>query len=148
MEPYVDITNVLQYLERAAERCPDKLAYQDDVEAVTFKEYMEAAMRIGSGLKQFSLHKDPIVILMDARHISHLKVTMGIVYAGCFYVPIDEEMPRHRIELLFGSFRLALVVIRFHDVACECPLHLVGMQLVGGQATLDLVDLVHRHRRG
>ena len=110
MEKYYDMTNILQYLERAAERRPDKLAYQDDVEAVTFKEYMEAAMRIGSGLKQFSLHKDPIVILMDARHISHLKVTMGIVYAGCFYVPIDPASPAERVRMIFEKLHPALVI--------------------------------------
>ena len=110
MEPYVDITNVLQYLERAAERCPDKLAYQDDVEAVTFKEYMEAAMRIGSALKQFSLRKEPVVLLMDARHISHLKATMGVVYAGCFYVPLDPAAPTERIRVIFEKLRPSLVI--------------------------------------
>ena len=60
MEKYFDVTNILQYLERSAQRSPDKLAYQDDVEALTFKEYMEASMRIGSALKQFSLRKAPV----------------------------------------------------------------------------------------
>ena len=34
-----------------------------------------------------------------------------------------------------------------HDVAGERAFHLVGVQLIGGKAAFDLVDLGHRRRR-
>ena len=110
MDQYYDVTNVLQYLERSVQKNPDKLAYQDDVESLTFKEYMEAAMRIGSALKPFGLHKAPVAMLMDARHISHLKTTMGIIYSGCFYVPLDPASPTERIRLIFDKLNPSLVI--------------------------------------
>ena len=110
MNAYFDITNVLQYLEQSAERCPDKLAYQDDRESVTFREYRDAAMRIGSALKPFGLRKAPVVLLMDGRHISQLKAGMGVLYAGCFYIPLDPASPAERIRLIFEKLRPALVI--------------------------------------
>ena len=110
MEHYIDYTNILQYLERSAEREPNKLAYKDDVESLTWTEYMEACMRIGSGLKQFGLHKEPVAMLMDARHISHLKTSMGIIYSGNFYIPLDPASPTERIRTIFDKLNPSLVL--------------------------------------
>ena len=110
MEHYIDMANILQYLERSVERAPDKLAYKDDVEEVTWKEYMEACVRVGSALKPFGLHKAPVAMLMDARHISHLKVTMGIIYSGCFYIPLDPVSPTERIQAIFDKLNPSLVI--------------------------------------
>ena len=37
------------------------------------------------------------------RHPKTVTAFLGVLYAGCHYVPLDEEMPRHRIELIFQS---------------------------------------------
>ena len=66
--------NCLEYLEISAERFPDKISFADEKESVTFVQLRDAAMRIGSALRQFDLHKDPVVILMDADHINHTKL--------------------------------------------------------------------------
>ena len=110
MDAYYDVTNILQYLEQSAEKYPDKLAYRDDRESVTFREYRDAAMRIGSGLKLYGLRKAPVVLLMDGRHISQLKAAMGVVYAGCFWIPLDPAAPAERIRLIFERLRPALVI--------------------------------------
>ena len=125
MDHYVDFTNILQYLERSVERDPDKLAYKDDVEEVTFREYMEACMGIGTALKPFGLHKEPVAMLMDARHISHLKVTMGIIYSGCFYIPIDPASPTERIRLIFEKLNPSLVI---YDDKGACHKDVLGDQ--------------------
>lgn len=110
MKKYYDIQNCLQFLERAAETCPDKIAFADDVESVTYKQLMEESMGIGSALKQFSLNKEAVVILMDARHIPNLKATMGILYAGCFYIPLDPTSPVERIQAIFDKLNPSLVI--------------------------------------
>lgn len=42
------IYNLLQYLENSAERCPDKIALEDEFGSVTYKEYVSAAKAIGT----------------------------------------------------------------------------------------------------
>ncbi len=110
MKPYFKVTNCLEYLERSAERFPDKIAFADENEKVTFSGLMEESMKIGSALKQFALHKDPVVILMDARHIPNLRGTLGILYAGCFYIPLDPASPIERLTAIFTNLEPKLVI--------------------------------------
>lgn len=110
MKPYYKENNCLEYLERSARRFPDKIAFADENEQVSFAQLMEDGMRIGSALKQFHLHKDPVVILMDARHIPNLRATMGILYAGCFYIPLDPAAPLERLTAIFSSLEPKLVI--------------------------------------
>ena len=42
------IYNVLQYLENSAERCPDKIALEDEFGSVTYREYEYSAKTIGA----------------------------------------------------------------------------------------------------
>ena len=37
------------------------------------------------------------------KHPNTLTAFFGAMYAGCYYVPLDDEMPRHRIELIFQT---------------------------------------------
>ena len=110
MELYYDVTNVLEYLERSADRFPDKLAFVDENESMTFTQFRDASMAIGSGLKQFGLHKDPVVILMDARHIPCLKAMFGVVYSGCYYIPLDPASPLERLQVIFDMLEPKLVI--------------------------------------
>ena len=110
MKPYYKVTNCLEYLERSAERFPDKTAFADEYEQVTFSQLMHESMKIGSALKQFNLHKEPVAILMDARHIPNLRATLGILYAGCFYIPLDPASPAERIATIFSSLEPGLVI--------------------------------------
>ena len=44
------------------------------------------------------------------RHPEAIISFYGTIYAGCYYVPIDDEMPRHRIELIFQSLKPKAVI--------------------------------------
>ena len=110
MKKYYKVNNVLEYLENSAEKFPDKNAFVDEKEALTFTQMRDASMRVGCALKQFDLHKDPVVILMDARHVPNLIATMGILYAGCFYIPLDPASPVERLQIIFEKLEPKLVI--------------------------------------
>lgn len=94
--------NVLEYLENIVVRLPEKIAYADDKSGVTFKEVYDYSRAIGTFLYNQGHYKEPIVVFMG-KHPSTIITFYGVIYAACYYVPIDEEMPRHRIELIFNS---------------------------------------------
>ena len=94
--------NVLEYLERTAERVPDKTAFADEDTALTFREFMDRAMRIGTVLAGKELIREPVLVYMK-KSPHFLAAFFGVVYSGCFYVPIDEEMPLRRIELILQN---------------------------------------------
>ena len=110
MKKYYKVNNVLEYLENSAEKFPDKNAFVDEKEALTFTQMRDASMRVGCALKQYDLHKDPVVILMDARHVPNLIATMGILYAGCFYIPLDPASPVERLQVIFEKLEPKLVI--------------------------------------
>ena len=95
-------TNVLEYLEQTAPRVPDKVAYGNEDTEVTFVEVLRNAQAIGTFLKRQGHYKEPVVVFMR-KHPNAIISFYGAVYAGCFYVPIDEEMPKHRIELTMDT---------------------------------------------
>jgi acyl-CoA synthetase (AMP-forming)/AMP-acid ligase II len=95
-------TNVLEYLEHSAQRLPDKVAFADPHTQLTFREVYDRARGIGSSLVQRGAAREPVIVYMS-KSPDTLAAFWGVIYAGCYYVPIDEEMPRRRIELILES---------------------------------------------
>ncbi len=94
--------NVLEYLEATVPRLPDKTAFHNGTEGLTFGQVSRAARGIGTFLAQRGLEREPVVVFME-KHPKSVAAFFGVVYSGCFYVPIDEEMPLYRVELIFRT---------------------------------------------
>lgn len=101
--------NVLEYLEAAYQRVPDKYAYCNEVCALTFRQVYAQARAVGTALLCGGVYKKPVVVFME-KQPKTIAAFFGVVYAGCYYVPIDEEMPRYRIELIFKTLAPEAVI--------------------------------------
>ncbi len=95
-------TNILEYLERTVRVLPDKVAFASEEGSLTFRQVYDQSRAIGSFLAQAGLYKRPVVVFMK-KHPRTLAAFFGTIYGGNYYVPLDEEMPRHRIELIFST---------------------------------------------
>ncbi len=95
-------TNVLEYLENIVTKVPEKVAFANEEMGLTFSQVFEQSRAIGSFLHGQGLYKKPIVVFMK-KHPKTIVAFFGAIYAGCYYVPLDDEMPRHRIELIFKT---------------------------------------------
>ena len=94
--------NILEYLEVTAKRLPDKIAYSDGKDSLSFSSLLKNSRAIGSSLCQKGYQKEPIAILMN-RHPNQIAAFYGVVYAGCFYIPLDADMPAERMEMILQS---------------------------------------------
>lgn len=104
------VINVLEYLERSAEKYPEKIAFADENRAFTYREVRELAQRIGSFIgNRCKGRKQPVAVLID-RNIESLVLFLGVVYSGNFYVPVDYTMPKQRMELIFNALNPAMIV--------------------------------------
>lgn len=101
--------NILEYLEETVKRVPDKIAYADDEIQLNFGQVHERSRRIGSKLSELGAYHEPIIIYMKKSPCT-LTAFFGAVYAGCFYVLIDEEMPKRRIELILESTKARYLI--------------------------------------
>lgn len=102
-------TNILQYLEATAPRVPEKIAYSDGKDSISFSELFRSARAIGSALLRFGCAKEPIAILME-KHPTVPAAFYGVVYAGCFYVPLDSAMPKHRMEVILEQVGAKIMI--------------------------------------
>ena len=92
--------NVLEYLEKTVKEVPSKVAFENKDETITFEELYTAARGAGSFLLSKGYSREPVLIYME-KSPSAVAAFMGCIYAGCFYVPLDEEMPKTRINHIF-----------------------------------------------
>ena len=102
-------TNILEYLEASAPRFPEKVAFSNGQEDMTFRQVHQQARAVGSGLLALGGEREPVVVFME-RHPRMVTAFFGVVYAGCFYVPITAEMPAFRVELIFRQLNPRFVI--------------------------------------
>lgn len=94
--------NILEYLEQTAPRLPQKVAYSDGTDDLTFSALLDSSRSVGSSLLARGYTREPIAILMK-KHPGQIAAFYGCVYAGCFYVPLDMDMPAGRMETILQS---------------------------------------------
>ena len=87
----------LSYLNNTADRLPDKLAFSDGETGLTFSELRQAVANVGACLKNSGAGAEPVGVLME-RGAAEIAAFLGVMEAGCFYVPLDEQMPRERLD--------------------------------------------------
>lgn len=102
-------TNILEYLEGSALRCPNKVAFADDKTQLTFAQVSQQARSVATALHRAGYYKKPVVVFMRKQPAT-LAAFFGAIYAGCYYVPLDDEMPRHRIELIFQTLEPGVLI--------------------------------------
>ena len=101
--------NVLNYLKEIVKKCPHKTAYSDGRESLTFGEVYAQTRSVGSYLAGKGIYKKPVVVFMR-KSPSEVAAFFGVITGGCFYVPIDEEMPGGRIQLILDNVQSPLVI--------------------------------------
>ncbi len=103
-------TNILQYLEQTAPRVPQKIAYSDGKYDMTFAQLLDSSRRIGTALRTRGYRREPIAILMK-KHPFEVAAFYGTVYAGCYYVPLDPDMPPMRMQTILESVGARLLIV-------------------------------------
>ena len=116
------LTNILQYLENTVQRVPDKLAFSDGESGLTFGELSGISRAVGSAICARMLRRESVVVLME-KSAMEIAVFLGVVYAGCHYVPMDTEMPKLRMQKILESLRPRLLICteRTEKTARELP---------------------------
>ena len=101
--------HVLNDLKKTAAKFPDKAAFCGDKSVLTFRQLDHAVDRIGTYILKQGVKKSPIVVYME-KSPEEVASFFGIIRAGCFYVPIDAEMPQVRIQLILENVCAPILV--------------------------------------
>ncbi len=101
--------HVLDYLDNIVKTKPDKPAFANESECLTFREVYDQSRSIGSFLHKQNIYKEPVVVFMS-KHPKEITAFFGVIKGGNFYVPIDEEMPASRIELILANVQSKMII--------------------------------------
>lgn len=107
--------HVLDYLDSTVLKVPDKIAFANENEALTFLDVYSQNRSLASFFIQKGLYKEPIVVFMN-KHPKTITAFFGVINSGNFYVPIDEEMPRVRIDLILENLKPRAIICDFQTV--------------------------------
>jgi len=118
-------TNILEYLEVTVAQKPDKVAFADADTSLTFRQVYDQARSVATALHQAGYYKKPVVVFMRKQPAT-LAAFFGAIYAGCYYVPLDDEMPRHRIELIFKTLEPGALICDETTEALAADLNYTG----------------------
>ena len=144
------IYNVLEYLEEAAAKFPDKLAFVDERNEIRYGNLLQEAQSLGFAIhtKTNAASRQPIVVFVD-RNIESLVSFMGVAYSGNFYVPIDIQMPKMRIELILQTLNpIAMLVLDAHkDFAASVAPNILTLIYEEEKAIDFNIDVLGKIRR-
>lgn len=125
--------NVLEYLEKTEIIYPDKTAVIDEFGEISYSQLLEKSKRIGSGLAEKIKLRQPVAVFCE-KGIEALSVFFGIAYAGGFYVLINPELPRYRIEQIQSVLQAEYIITDEEHRA-------KAQGLVNDENILDIKDL-------
>ena len=99
-------------LDGISRRLPDSVAIEDKQTSLTYKQYDDFALSIGSriiDLQQNWSRPGPVAVYLPKGY-ECLVSFMGIMYSGNIYVPIDEKMPATRLDKLLDNLSPVYVI--------------------------------------
>lgn len=101
--------SILDLLEETQKEYGEKVAFSDSSKEVTYNEVVSTAKAIGSSLHQYAA--GGAVAVYVPKSVETLIAFLGVVYSGCFYVPIDTEMPMDRVQLILDTISPKVVIV-------------------------------------
>lgn len=101
--------NILWSLEQTAKKYEDRVAVSDVNQELTWKGLVKKAQVIGAELSKKVQPGNPIPVLLE-KSSETLAVMLGIVYAGCFYVPVNPMNPAERLRKIMEKLEPEVII--------------------------------------
>lgn len=105
------IINVLEFLENSAQQFPDKVAFADETEQITYSELVRKARRMASGIVCRVQPRSPVAVL-GQKSVQMVAAFFACVYAGCFYVPLNPLHPQERRNSILSQLSSPLILVQ------------------------------------
>ncbi len=130
--------SVTKWLIDTAERFPGKDAVVDEKGSISYSEFKERAQAIARKVLDVNGGKtrEPVVVYLE-KGKEVLVSFLGVAFAGCFYSPIDTDMPESRVnkilevlkprlvitsselEFVFDRFEYDGIIIKYEDIVLQ-----------------------------
>ncbi len=106
-EAYTGIHNII---ENIAENHPENLALTFGENSISYKTLNEKANQVAQNILKNSTKNNEIVGLCIERSLDLIIGMLGILKAGCAYLPIDPEYPKQRVSFMLKDAKVNTIV--------------------------------------
>lgn len=101
--------HILEYLENTVLKYGDKVAYRNGEEAITFSQVRHEAKKLSCLISEKTQRNQPVVIVME-KSIQTIIAYLAVLYSGCFYIPLDGELPDNRMQDILSVVGDCLII--------------------------------------
>ena len=124
-------SQVFDWIRCSAASYGSRTVYTDTEKSVSFEELERYSAAVATWVAQHSGIERPVAV-MSGRDVFTPACYMGVARAGCFYAPMDAEVPRQRLEQIMSVAEPAIVIV---DKA-----HLETAEAVAGGCEIALME--------
>lgn len=104
------LITVLDYLEKSHRCYPEKEAIIDNSCKMTYKELYSKVLQTASQINQnYDFNRRPIIVLMN-NSAKAIAAFLGVALSRNIYVPIDENIPKERFEIIYNTLDPACII--------------------------------------
>ncbi len=135
--------NILTVFERVAAERPDKTAVADETHGYSFASLRRIAACLGAALRARQPEGGPVGVLVR-RGADTAALFFAAVYGGCFYVPLDPELPPHKLETILADAGITTVLGALEDAAVLAAAGFTGCLLTLADAAAEPAALPER----
>ena len=106
----IPLHNLLYYLEQSAHVYPDKIAFSDENENVTFSQLKDIGRCVGMAIANEAQGLRLPIAVLTCHRVADIVAFVGALYAGCFYVPVDGTSPKEYIASRLSTIAPAMTI--------------------------------------
>ncbi|PDZ70799.1 non-ribosomal peptide synthetase [Bacillus pseudomycoides] len=124
---YTDLDSkpIHRIFEKQAILTPNQIAIKDIYGEITYKKLNEKANQVSYYLLGKGVQPEDIVAVKLPPSIETFTIILGIIKAGCAYLPILEETPISRIEYMLNDSK-AKILFTMNDL----EIHFQGLKII------------------
>jgi len=119
-------------VDRQALKTPERPAVIAHDRVLSYRELMVRARRLAGRLRERGVARDELVAVVLEKGWQQVVATLGVLYAGAAYLPLDPSQPQERLHRLMelGAVRQAI----------STAAHAESLRWAGGPDLLDADD--------
>jgi amino acid adenylation domain-containing protein len=102
--------HLFSLLKQTSTAFPEHIAYAQPEQRMDYAQLCELAEAVGSLVAQTVPPRSAVAVVADARSTQCVCVMMGVLAAGCFYAPLDPNLPEERLRLIMENLQPALII--------------------------------------
>ena len=105
------VINITQYLEETSVKFPNKIAFTDQQNSITFSELRAKSRVLACEISRLINYKtnQPVGIYMD-KSVNCIVAFMAVAYSGNFYTPLDVSMADIRLQKIIDKLEPSLII--------------------------------------